>query len=739
MPSNIPIRVPTISTSSSPNLEDVLDPKELIQYVHTVVGHTIPKRDVEIIRKNLVTGRTLILYGTFEGLEELGLSWGIAHLLNDLKEEYLAKDQPARSEKLRPGEKRVRFQEPVVSDEWPAEQKRARTEATSMDTADTQDSAHISAARVRANKDKRHIRRQLKLDQEEAKAPNMFHIAARCKERRRQIIDLFDQTYNKNWDNAKIALSDPRKFTNLPIPFLGPEIPQWFMDGGNDKENFNYMGREVFSSLVDAFQSVVELPYYQDLWVYGLAGYGKSHLLAALVCYLTAREYRVIYLPDSRACVQGALTYFKMSLLFTWADLPDKVNEIISLRNRKQVHAFIRKNWSTSVIFVMDGMDALDDIDDTEIKAEIYSWLNMCRVGMKTVFSTSGNNKTFLKRADQQNNDYLFRVFGGYTRAEMDAWWVHHGTVDLGNFTREAIEDYTGCNPRLLANCTENGKVNLNCEEIHQVVRQCQRFIANMKGKLNEREWSMYTSYVKACMIGRAVDDTIAPEHVDHQFFTEKNQLGYCACGAVRDAVIKKLAQLGEILFSVQDSVEAMGWLINDPPAVGYFLKQAIIQSIIRNGIGYLDMTGPIQHYIFSGFPAYKLDKEVALYWPENFNFPPVDALLLRLNSADKRAELFVMQITIQQDHRDSEGNFFRSWASWRQCLYDYDITVTFVRITGQGKSEGKLVVESHEARGVGGKTVGLQYQSVNISVEDVNASVWRRYEGAKAEWELLN
>ncbi|KAK2784170.1 hypothetical protein FQN53_008779 [Emmonsiellopsis sp. PD_33] len=722
MPSKIRIRAPTTPTSTSPNLEDLVHPNDLIRHVETeLLRFPFPKRDVKIMNKNLITGRTLVRYGTVEDFKELGLAWG-------------KKAQPARLEELRPGEKCVRFQEPVVSEEWPAEQKGALTKTASMDTADTPDTAHTRAARVRANKDKRHIRRQLKLDQEEAKAPNMFHIAARCKERRRQIIDLFDQT------NATIALFDPRKSTNLPIPFLGPEIPKCFMGGSKEEETFNYMGRQVFSSLMDAFNSVMELPYYQDLWVYGLAGYGKSYLLAALVCYLTSQEYRVIYLPDSHACVEGALTYLKISLLFAWADLPDKVDEIISLRDSKQVHGFIKKNWSTSVIFVMDGMDALDDEGDAEIKAEIYSWLNMCRVGIKTVFSTSGNNKTFLKRADQQNNDYLFRVFGGYTRVEMDAWWVHHGTVDLGNFTREAIEDYTGCNPRLLANCTENGKVNLNCEEICQVVRQCQRFTANMKDKLNEREWLMYTSYVKDCITGRAVDQTIAPEHVDHRFFTEKNQLGFCACGAVRDAVIKKLAQLGEVLFSVQDSVDAMGWLINDPPAVGYFLKQAIVQSIMRDGIGYLDVTGPIQHYIFSGFPAYKLDKEVALYWPKNFNFPPVDALLLRLNSAAKRAELFVIQITIQQDHRDSEERFFRDWASWRRCLYDYDITVTFFRITAHGKSEGKPVVEkSHEARGEGDKTVGLQYQFVDISLEDVNASVWRRYEAAKAEWELLN
>lgn len=36
----------------------------------------------------------------------------------------------------------------------------------------------------------------------------------------------------------------------------------------------------------------------------------------------------------------------------------------------------------------------------------------------------------------------------------MDAWWARHNTVALGDYTRDEIENYTGCNPLLLASCT---------------------------------------------------------------------------------------------------------------------------------------------------------------------------------------------------------------------------------------------------------------------------------------------
>ncbi|KAK2811057.1 hypothetical protein FQN50_002392 [Emmonsiellopsis sp. PD_5] len=52
------------------------------------------------------------------------------------------------------------------------------------------------------------------------------------------------------------------------------------------------------------------------------------------------------------------------------------VDQIIRLQDLREVHNFVRKNWSPPVIFVMDQMNALDGEDDAEIKADVYSWLN---------------------------------------------------------------------------------------------------------------------------------------------------------------------------------------------------------------------------------------------------------------------------------------------------------------------------------------------------------------------------
>jgi len=61
-----------------------------------------------------------------------------------------------------------------------------------------------------------------------------------------------------------------------------------------DQGNYHYMGREVFSGLIDAFHSMAEGFGHPNVWVYGLMGYRKSTLLATLTCLLTAYGYRVV-------------------------------------------------------------------------------------------------------------------------------------------------------------------------------------------------------------------------------------------------------------------------------------------------------------------------------------------------------------------------------------------------------------------------------------------------------------
>jgi hypothetical protein len=79
-----------------------------------------------------------------------------------------------------------------------------------------------------------------------------------------------------------------------------------------------------------------------EVWVYGLIGNGKSHLLATLVYYLTAQGRRVIYLPDCRICYRHPVCYIQQALLFIWADQPEGADQIINLGTMEEVGWFLR-------------------------------------------------------------------------------------------------------------------------------------------------------------------------------------------------------------------------------------------------------------------------------------------------------------------------------------------------------------------------------------------------------------
>ena len=254
--------------------------------------------------------------------------------------------------------------------------------------------------------------RQVKAAQQQA--PKLRHTAKLSTEQRHRVIELFGEKF-KDLDDAKFQLSSPNFSLRLPFPFMGTEVPKRFMVR-NDIGNYYYMGRELFGGLVDSFSSMAEGFGNPNLWVYGLMGYGKSHLLATLACFLTAYGYRVVYVPDCRICLEDPTRYIQQCSLFTWGDHPEKVKELIGLQDMNEAANFISQNWSTSVIFIIDQLNALDDDDADSTKSHVRRWLKRCRSESKAILSTSANNISFHHMTQRQNYDDIFTVYGGFTR-----------------------------------------------------------------------------------------------------------------------------------------------------------------------------------------------------------------------------------------------------------------------------------------------------------------------------------
>jgi hypothetical protein len=136
-------------------------------------------------------------------------------------------------------------------------------------------------------------------------------------------------------------LSDPTLEHTLPFPFVGFEAPVRFKVDNVTEENWLYIGRTKFKELVQQLKVVRVSLNYTTVWLYGTRGYGKSHLLAALVCYLAARDKeRVVYIPDCRAVLKNPVTYIQAAMLFAWADDTTIQEEIMRLNTEKEIERF---------------------------------------------------------------------------------------------------------------------------------------------------------------------------------------------------------------------------------------------------------------------------------------------------------------------------------------------------------------------------------------------------------------
>lgn len=394
---------------------------ELIKYVVEQTGAPISKPDAKIMQKSSLTGFSLVYCGTEEAFKQEGLSWGTRTSRMRIKQDYLRKKGQApfsldhiillltfilgMTDKAELAdyepEKRlqVAFQADLAQSEGPS---RAHIQEGSGDTTDTQKSIQ--------RRDE-YAARHVKLAQEQAST--LRSVAKLCEEKRRQIINFFDRNF-KDWDDAKAKLSSPNISVDLPFPFLGTMVPKRFMIR-KDQRSYRYMGREVFFDLLEAFKSVT-----QSLGL-KICGYTASWATANHTCSQSshASSQRTAigsFISPIAVFVKETCSLPSRCLLFTWADSPEKTEEIIGLQDMDDVERFVTRTWSTSVIFVVDQLNALDGEHEAQTKAQVRHWLDRFRFDAKTVFSTSANNISFHRTTLQQNNDYLFTVFVGYTR-----------------------------------------------------------------------------------------------------------------------------------------------------------------------------------------------------------------------------------------------------------------------------------------------------------------------------------
>jgi predicted ATPase len=149
------------------------------------------------------------------------------------------------------------------------------------------------------------------------------------------------------------VLSDPSELSTLPFPFCSGLIAGERFNI-NDNYEFQYMGRTRFKELWGKVQDLSK-PRFSRFYLYGTIGWGKSYMLAALVCFMVRRGKRVVYLPNCQQMLEHPVEYIKSALMFTFARDEAIQKQVSELKTADDLTDFfcIRHPRPTTV-FVVD-------------------------------------------------------------------------------------------------------------------------------------------------------------------------------------------------------------------------------------------------------------------------------------------------------------------------------------------------------------------------------------------------
>jgi hypothetical protein len=180
------------------------------------------------------------------------------------------------------------------------------------------------------------------------------------------------------------------------------------------------MGRSVLPELVTEIDSAMSRGKTLPINVYGTKGYGKSHIIAAVVVLMIKLgKPRVLFLPQVRDMADvGWTEYLRAALLLTFADEHDMSVAILDCSG---VDAMIELVTSQSFILVADQLNSLEESSKISPDEKIVVRNILKRLGENRlqVRGFSANNQTAADFAVTQRSQIDIKWFGGFNEVSV--------------------------------------------------------------------------------------------------------------------------------------------------------------------------------------------------------------------------------------------------------------------------------------------------------------------------------
>ncbi|UZO21852.1 uncharacterized protein OCT59_014236 [Rhizophagus irregularis] len=507
-------------------------------------------------------------------------------------------------------------------------------------------------------------------------------------------------------DENETIYSDPKNFLSLPYPYLGEKLPIDRFDIDHDG-SFIFMGRTKFEQVLEDINKLRPRSYMK-LFIYGTVGYGKSHILTAIACFLFRTRRRVVFLPDCRQLAVDPVEYIKLALFLTYENDDVKISEINACEDFCQIIKFC-KSLEEKLYFIVDQMNALDEGDNTGIslekKRQIRENLDKMVDNHFYIMSSSANNKTMLHLMAKQTGELKIKLFGGFDEGEMKEWWNKHNS-DLPAMDEQQIrqiEDISGKIPLFLKFLLESDHKNFKDaweyldQQLTSKIKEPMMNFSDIISSSNR--WELHVKLMKSFLTNKDPTDGYGHNDYDHRFFYVDNGKCYYVCGLARDCMANYLYG--------KDRMEV-------------FIDINWIKSFKNN-------PSVDSHQFFSGVEDINFslsEGACTFYLPRKWNQKSIDGLL----ALYKTGMLYIapIQITLDKEgHSDSEGAFFSGiWPELKSNI-PKDVVIIFIWITCKNGADEEVEMKIKKLRNRDVE-INPDYISVVTGFANVNKDIDR-------------
>ncbi|CAG8834424.1 11663_t:CDS:2, partial [Gigaspora margarita] len=498
--------------------------------------------------------------------------------------------------------------------------------------------------------------------------------------------------------------SSPKNFFSLPFPYPGSNIP---VDrfAINEDGFFTFMGRKEFINVLNEIITFKSRTGYMEMFIYGTVGYGKSHILTAIACFLIRNGRRVVYLPDCRKLAVDPMEYIKSALFLTYVDDDARTSEINACENE----------LDETLYFIVDQMNTLDDCNDTGInpekKQQVKESIDKLCWNHFYIKSSSANNHAVLHLKQKQTNEKKITLYGGFDEEEMEEWWKKHNSVlpTMNNWQKDQIEDITGRIPLFLNVLLESGRKNF--EEAlgyldQQLMPKIKEPMTNFSDNIPEGRQEFHVKLMLSFLTNGYPPDGYGVSDFDHRFFYIENELCHYVCGVSRNCMANYLYEKKRMeMFTDIKWISCIDKFKNNPSVKGFFVEKACIASIFRNGIMANRVTfkpNDIEFFCDEKEIRFSSNEgKCILYLPRRWNQEAIDGLLI--SEMNNKLYVAAIQITLDKSsHSDSEGIFFSNiWPNLKSTLSGLEggLEIIFIWITSKSDTDVIVEINSRKTR----------------------------------------